>query len=564
MPQTMLEGFFAARQAQANLAQTEAQTASLYAKQQAEAADAQRRAQLSDAVRQVLGYGAPTDQPPQANAALGTPQAAATRAGDTRSAIDPNSGRVLADAVNLPYNLAAKETSFGRSRMESQAEKMRALGDLHILMGESRIGRQFLDSAGLAEKRAGEIEEKELKIEAAQADAMGSLAATVNSQESLDRALLAGMSRGYDVSQLMEATGGQWNEESAQALEQYARASVSVKDQAKMDLDIIKEERAAENTESMIRDRSIRQSIARSNLLLKRELFEYKKTTGGSKGGAQRIGGLTFTERDKLFKAENQIRDPVEMYSLKKHNPALYESEVERMKNLELDRNKWHVENFGVDWTGKDPNAEPAVAEEPEVPAARGALKGEKYRSVIDDASAETGVPAHIISSVIQVESGWNPKIVSPAGAGGLMQIMPRTATHLGISEADRFKPEVAIPAGARLLAELYNQFGSWPKALAAYNAGPGRVASGKALPAETQAYVPKVLSWAKRYEAGGAGAPEPAVTGLSKVKAPTAEQPAGEPSSGVDPAVVARAKAAGYSDAQIERAMARAKQAKK
>ena len=123
--------------------------------------------------------------------------------------------------------------------------------------------------------------------------------------------------------------------------------------------------------------------------------------------------------------------------------------------------------------------------------------------------SAE-GVPPRL-AWLAEVESNLNPKARSPAGARGLFQLMPETAHALGLTTFlpdERTDPEKSARAAARYLRMLFAKFGSWPLALAAYNAGEGRVtrllaSSGatdfagvsSALPAETRMYVPKVCA---------------------------------------------------------------------
>ena len=110
----------------------------------------------------------------------------------------------------------------------------------------------------------------------------------------------------------------------------------------------------------------------------------------------------------------------------------------------------------------------------------------------IHDASLRYGVSGNLIRSVIRHESNGNPAAVSRKGALGLMQLMPATAKYLGVGCA--FDPRQNILGGTRYLREMRNRFGSWRLALAAYNAGPGRVESGRRLPLETRRYVEAVL----------------------------------------------------------------------
>ncbi|MHC5307782.1 lytic transglycosylase domain-containing protein [Bartonella sp. LJL80] len=120
------------------------------------------------------------------------------------------------------------------------------------------------------------------------------------------------------------------------------------------------------------------------------------------------------------------------------------------------------------------------------------------YEKHINEAAKRFLLSQQIIKAVITVESGWNPKAVSPAGAMGLMQIMPDTYAELkqqyGLRK-NAFDPHDNIIAGSGYLKQMYLQFGK-KGYLAAYNAGPGRYQShlkGRALPAETRAYVAKV-----------------------------------------------------------------------
>ena len=103
---------------------------------------------------------------------------------------------------------------------------------------------------------------------------------------------------------------------------------------------------------------------------------------------------------------------------------------------------------------------------------------------------------ADFIASVIRAESGNNPHAISPKGAQGLMQLMPGTASKLGVKNS--FDPAENVDGGVRYLRELlllYNN--DMVKALAAYNAGPQRVQQYKGVPPyrETHAYVARVIN---------------------------------------------------------------------
>ncbi|GAB7049787.1 hypothetical protein JCM9534A_49130 [Catenuloplanes indicus JCM 9534] len=120
-------------------------------------------------------------------------------------------------------------------------------------------------------------------------------------------------------------------------------------------------------------------------------------------------------------------------------------------------------------------------------------LSGVPYADLFTQAAAKHGVPAKLLAAVAKVESGYNPRAVSPAGAQGLMQLMPSTARGLGVDNA--FDPKQAIEGAAKLLKSNLKEFKSLDLALAAYNAGGGAVRKYDGIPpfAETQAYVPKV-----------------------------------------------------------------------
>jgi cell wall-associated NlpC family hydrolase len=134
------------------------------------------------------------------------------------------------------------------------------------------------------------------------------------------------------------------------------------------------------------------------------------------------------------------------------------------------------------------------------VTAAGGAVgSGTPYASLFTSAAAKHGVPATLLAAVAHQESGFNPKAVSPAGARGLMQLMPGTAKGLGVTNP--MDPAQAVDGAARLLKSLINEFGRVDLALAAYNAGPGAVHRYQGIPpyGETQRYVPAVLGYQNR-----------------------------------------------------------------
>jgi soluble lytic murein transglycosylase-like protein len=122
-------------------------------------------------------------------------------------------------------------------------------------------------------------------------------------------------------------------------------------------------------------------------------------------------------------------------------------------------------------------------------------LKPQDLNAVINTISDQHHLDPDFISSVIHAESGFNPRAVSPKGAQGLMQLMPGTASKLGVSNA--FDPRSNVEGGTRYLSELLQRYNfDVVKALAAYNAGPGRVQQYGGVPPyyETRAYVARIV----------------------------------------------------------------------
>lgn len=133
--------------------------------------------------------------------------------------------------------------------------------------------------------------------------------------------------------------------------------------------------------------------------------------------------------------------------------------------------------------------------EEVEVTEASPPAKIEGIPGLVQAASDRHQVDADLLNSVIQAESGFNPRARSPKGAQGLMQLMPQTASKLGVGNA--WEPRDNIEGGTRYLRQLLEQYnGDAIKALAAYNAGPERVDQYRGVPPyrETRSYVRRII----------------------------------------------------------------------
>lgn len=150
------------------------------------------------------------------------------------------------------------------------------------------------------------------------------------------------------------------------------------------------------------------------------------------------------------------------------------------------------------------PGPAPAPVSDPGNPSPSTAViapqgKEDAIEKAIRTAAEKYNVPAGLVRSVIRCESNFDAAALSPAGAQGLMQLMPATARDLGVT--DPFDIDQNVDGGTRYLAQMLDRFnGDIELALAAYNAGPGTVSRYGGVPPyrETQAYVKKVMALAR------------------------------------------------------------------
>jgi soluble lytic murein transglycosylase-like protein len=142
-----------------------------------------------------------------------------------------------------------------------------------------------------------------------------------------------------------------------------------------------------------------------------------------------------------------------------------------------------------------------AATTAPATTGSAGASQSSPYDGLIEQAAQRNGIDPALLHGLIQQESAFDPNSQSSAGASGLTQLMPGTASSMGVTNP--LNPAESIEGGARYLSQLMSEFGgNTTDALAAYNAGPGAVKHYGGVPpyAETQSYVTKVLGYAESY----------------------------------------------------------------
>lgn len=162
---------------------------------------------------------------------------------------------------------------------------------------------------------------------------------------------------------------------------------------------------------------------------------------------------------------------------------------------------------------------------------------------VINTASGTYRLDPDLVNSVIRAESGFNVRAVSPKGAQGLMQLMPQTASELGVQNA--FDPAANVEGGTRYLRELLERYDfDLIKALAAYNAGPQRVEQYGGVPPyhETKAYVARIVRDFNKKKLAAKSATQNATQ--KTASKPTATRAAAKPHKPVPQTVVPQTQA--------------------
>jgi soluble lytic murein transglycosylase-like protein len=128
----------------------------------------------------------------------------------------------------------------------------------------------------------------------------------------------------------------------------------------------------------------------------------------------------------------------------------------------------------------------------------------QQWLPVVRAASEHYNLDWRLMDALIYAESNWDPTVESFKGAKGLTQLSPITIIHLNVKNPN--DPEQSIWAGAKYLRQMYNMFGCWKMALAAYNAGPNAVKKYNKIPPfkETMEYVSKIiLRWEEQSDNG-------------------------------------------------------------
>jgi hypothetical protein len=163
------------------------------------------------------------------------------------------------------------------------------------------------------------------------------------------------------------------------------------------------------------------------------------------------------------------------------------------------------------------------------LPAVAQPVDAASLGQVVNGAGEKNQIDPDFINSVIRAESGFNNRAVSKKGAQGLMQLMPQTASQLGVQNS--FDPKANVEGGTKYLRELLEKYNyDVPKALAAYNAGSRRVDQYRGVPPyfETQTYVARIIrDFNRKKIAQNPALAKKAATGKTTTATPRSSKPA-------------------------------------
>jgi len=225
--------------------------------------------------------------------------------------------------------------------------------------------------------------------------------------------------------------------------------------------------------------------------------FAQLLVSAGKNGTSQSTDSASLTARAELLRLR-MMRDALTLDSGSQNSLPAYAGSVPENLFRALSIYREAADSMPQDSPGiqnevsasdeLSPHAAPGAAAEPHaVPVT--------IDEIIGKASRRYNIDKGLIKAVIKAESNFNPNAVSSAGARGLMQLMPGTASGLGVT--DSFNPEQNVMAGTRYLRQMLDRYnGNLDSALAAYNWGPGNVDKrGSFLPRETRDYLVKIKS---------------------------------------------------------------------
>lgn len=199
-----------------------------------------------------------------------------------------------------------------------------------------------------------------------------------------------------------------------------------------------------------------------------------------------------------------------------KNRYTQYRQEVEKTKNFDTQLNTASQKSSMPEATASQANqpntqvtqqaTQSMLNSDDMLPNGQLSPKITQYMAHIKQAANKYNLPPELIAGVIWQESRANPKATSHCGAMGLMQLMPETASRLGVTNP--YDAAQNIDGGAKYIRQMIDRFGGKVDlAVAAYNAGPGNVIKyGNKIPPfkETQGYVPHVLEYASNFKASG------------------------------------------------------------